>query len=70
MAIGATGAAFAPSPDLLVTGDGRHLAVVDNGTPLILRDRAGDYVRSLFAEARGSTAIPIPRWAADQRLLT
>ena len=57
-AIGAIFAALAPSPDLLVTGDGRHLAVIDNGTPFILRDRAGDYVRSLFAEASGFDGDP------------
>jgi competence protein ComEC len=57
-AIGAAAAALSPSPDLLVTGDGRHLAVVEHGTPLILRDRAGDYVRSLFAEASGFEGDP------------
>jgi competence protein ComEC len=51
---GAIAAALAPAPDLLVTGDGRHLAVVGaDGTPLILRDRAGDYIRNLLAEASG-----------------
>jgi len=51
---GAVGAALSPTADLLVTGDGRHLAVVSgDGTPLILRDRAGDYVRDLLAEASG-----------------
>ena len=58
VAIGAAGAALAPSPDLLVTGDGPHLAVVERGTPLILRDRAGDYVRSLIAEASGFNGDP------------
>ena len=57
-AIGAVAAALAPSPDLLVTGDGMHLAVVDHGTPLLLRDRAGDYVRSLVAEASGFDGDP------------
>jgi competence protein ComEC len=57
-AIGAGAAALAPSPDLLITGDGMHLAVVDNGTPLLLRDRAGDYVRSLVAEASGFDGDP------------
>ena len=53
-AVGAVAAALASTPDLLVTGDGRHLAVVsEDGTPLILRDRAGDYVRGLLAEASG-----------------
>ena len=58
IAIGALGAWLSPSPDLLVTGDGRHLAVVEKGTPLILRDRTGDYVRSLFAEASGFDGDP------------
>jgi competence protein ComEC len=58
-AAGALGAWMTPTPDLLVTGDGRHLAVVDrDGTPLILRDPAGDYVRSLLAEASGYDADP------------
>jgi len=51
---------MAPSPDLLVTGDGKHLAVVENGVPVILRDRAGDYVRSLLAEASGFDGDPAP----------
>ena len=55
---GAIGAAFSPSPDLLVTGDGMHLAVVRDGTPLILRERTGDYVRALFAEASGYDGDP------------
>ena len=58
-AIGATGAALTASPDVLVTGDGRHLAVVGaDGTPLILRDRAGDYVRGLLAEPSGFDGDP------------
>ena len=57
-AIGAIAAAVAPFPDLLITGDGTHLAVIENGTPLILRDRSGDYVRSLFAEASGYDGDP------------
>ena len=56
--VGAAGAAFAPAPDLLITGDGMHVAVVDGGTPFILRDRAGDYVRSLIAEASGYDGDP------------
>jgi competence protein ComEC len=57
--IGAAGAAASPSPDVLVTGDGRHVAIVSgDGTPLILRERAGDYVRDLFAEASGFDGDP------------
>ncbi|HET9460295.1 MAG TPA: ComEC/Rec2 family competence protein [Sphingomicrobium sp.] len=58
-AIGAAGAAAAPVPDLLVTGDGKHLAVVtDGGAPLILRGRSGDFVRELFAENAGFDGEP------------
>ena len=56
--LGAAGAALASTPDLLITGDGKHLAVIDQGAPLILRDRAGDYVRSLVAEASGYDGDP------------
>ena len=58
IAAGALAAALAPAPDLLVTGDGMHLALVERGTPLILRERTGDYVRSLFAEASGFDGDP------------
>jgi len=58
LAIGGLAAALSPAPDLLVTGDGVHAAVVDGRVPLILRDRAGDYVRSLFAEASGFDGDP------------
>ena len=53
-----TGAAWAvaiPAPDLIVTGDGRHLALrTESGSYAILRDRAGDYVRDLLSETSGS----------------
>ena len=43
-----------PEPDLLVTGDGRHMAVrLDDGRLVLLRDRAGDYVRDMLAERAG-----------------
>ncbi len=46
-----------PAPDILVTGDGRHLALRGpSGELAILRDRAGDYVRSLLAENSGEEA--------------
>jgi competence protein ComEC len=56
--VGAAGALLAPSPDILVTGDGMHLALVRDGTPLLLRDRAGDFVRQLLAEASGFDGDP------------
>jgi competence protein ComEC len=58
VAAGALAAALAPAPDLLVTGDGMHLAVVEDGTPYILRERTGEYVRSLIAEASGFDGDP------------
>ncbi|HWK36920.1 ComEC/Rec2 family competence protein [Sphingomonas sp.] len=52
--LGAGWAIATPAPDLIVTGDGRHLALrtVDGGLAL-LRERAGDYVRMTLAESGG-----------------
>ena len=59
LTVAAIAALAAPTPDLLVTGDGRHLVVVSpDGTPLLLRERAGDYVRDLFAEASAFNGEP------------
>jgi len=58
-AAGAAAAALAPVPDLLVTGDGKHLALVaPDGTPMLLRDRSGDFMRSLMSEASGFDEEP------------
>lgn len=47
----------APTPDLLVTSDGRHVAVrLDDGRFATLRSGAGDYVRDQLAEAAGDDA--------------
>lgn len=55
--LGAIWSLSTPAPDILVTGDGRHLAVRGPAGELaILRDRAGDYVRSLLAENSGEEA--------------
>jgi competence protein ComEC len=44
----------ARAPDLLVTGDGRHVAVrMADGRLAILRAKAGDYVRDVLAEGAG-----------------
>ena len=58
IAIGIAGAWLTPTPDLLLTGDGRHLAIVEGGVPRLLRDRAGDYVRSLIAEVSAFDGDP------------
>jgi competence protein ComEC len=59
-AAGALGAAMAPVPDLLVTGDGQHLALVrDDGVPVLLRSRSGDFVRDLMSEASAYDGDPL-----------
>lgn len=61
LAIGAVWALLSPVPDLLVTGDGRHVAVViGDGRVALLRDRAGDYVRDMLSEAAGVDGEPLP----------
>jgi competence protein ComEC len=55
LALGAVWALATPAPDLIVTGDGRHLALrTPDGALAILRPRAGDYVRDTLAEASGA----------------
>jgi competence protein ComEC len=58
-ALGALFAAIAPRPDVLVTGDGRHLALITaDGTPLLLRERSGDFVREMIAESSAFDGDP------------
>lgn len=58
-ALGAAGAAMSPVPSLLVTGDGQHLALVrDDGVPVLLRSRSGDFVRDLMSEAAAFDGDP------------
>jgi len=60
-AAGALWAVATPAPDLLVTGDGRHLALRSaSGELAILRGRAGDYVRSLLSEGSGEEDSFLP----------
>ncbi len=48
-------AVMTPTPDLIVTGDGKHMAVrSENGDFALLRARAGDYVRDTMSEAIGA----------------
>jgi len=59
-AAGAMAAAAAPVPSLLVTGDGQHMALVrDDGTPVLLRSRSGDFVRDLMSEAAAFDGEPL-----------
>ena len=59
-AIGAIWALLTPAPYLLVTGDGRHVAVrtADGGLAL-LRDRTGDYVSDMMSENSGAEGEPM-----------
>ncbi|MFN3619368.1 ComEC/Rec2 family competence protein [Sphingorhabdus sp.] len=63
--IGTMAMVMAPRPDILVTGDGKHLALVSqNGNVALLRGRAGDFVRGMISEKAGSNAqaTPIEAW--------
>lgn len=54
IAAGLTLAWLAPAPDLLATRDGRHaLLRLDDGTVVLLRSRAGDYIRDMLSETAG-----------------
>lgn len=54
MVIGIVMILMTPKPDILITGDGRHLIVRTNdGGMALLRPRAGDYVRDTLTEAAG-----------------
>lgn len=54
MAMGAAWALTIPSPDLLISGDGQHLAVrTPDGGVAILRDKAGDYTRDTMTQNAG-----------------
>lgn len=66
LAIGAIWALATPAPDLLVTGDGRHLAIrTAAGGLALLRDRVGDYTADMLAENGGIQGLPI--LLSDQR---
>jgi len=49
--LGLTLSLIAAPPDLLVTADGRHVAVRTAAGMALLRERAGDYVRTMLAES-------------------
>lgn len=50
---------LAPRPDLLITGDGKHLALVEaDGSVALLRAGAGDYIRDMLLENAGTTKAP------------
>jgi competence protein ComEC len=68
-AIGIVAMVTAPRPDILVTGDGKHLALVSaDGEVALLRGRAGDFARGMIFEKAGSKAqaTPIEDWPGVQ----
>ncbi|MFM2100928.1 MAG: hypothetical protein RLZZ366_2467 [Pseudomonadota bacterium] len=55
VALGGLWAWSMPVPDLLITGDGKHMAVRSaNGDVALLRPRTGDYMRDVMAEGSGA----------------
>jgi competence protein ComEC len=78
LTVGAAWAMATAAPDVIVTGDGRHLAIrTGDGGYALLRERAGDYVRSLLAESGGVDGelpvlddVPDARCNADVCLAT
>jgi competence protein ComEC len=55
IAAGAAMALAVPTPDLLITGDGKHLLVRNSaGQMALLRPKAGDYIRDVLAERSGT----------------
>jgi len=62
--VGGIWALVTPAPDLLVTGDGRHLAIRTPSGLALLRDRAGDYTRDMLSEGAGEDGEPLA--LADQ----
>jgi competence protein ComEC len=77
-AAGAIWALTTPPADLLVTSDGRHMALrTEEGGYALLRPKAKDFVRSTLAEAAGSQeeltdldAVPQAACTADACLAT
>jgi competence protein ComEC len=60
LAIGTAWTLATPAPDLLITGDGKHLAVKGpDGSLRLLRPRAGDYVRDLLGWGAGIQATAL-----------
>lgn len=60
-AIGLSAMILAPRPNLLVTGDGKHLAIVgQNGDIAFLRAKTGEFVSDMLFEKAGSNAKPTP----------
>lgn len=65
VAIGMWAMLSAPRPDVLVTSDGKHLAVSgSDGRVALLRARTGEYIQDMLLESVGTLSDPldIERW--------
>lgn len=59
LAAGVLAMFVAAAPDLVVTGDGRHAGIAVGQGMALLRDRAGDYMRTTLSELSGTDAEPL-----------
>lgn len=60
LTMGAAWALSTPAPDLLVTGDGRHVAIrTARGGLALLRERVGDYTSDMLSENSGVDGEPL-----------
>lgn len=50
--------AFTPTPDVLVSGDGRHVGLVEQGRLIMLREGRSDYARENLLELAGMEGEP------------
>lgn len=69
MVAGCIAMVSAPRPDIVVTGDGQHLALAEpNGEVTLLRSRAGEFTRDMLLEKVGTLAEPvaIEQWRGAQ----
>ncbi|HEX9806822.1 MAG TPA: ComEC/Rec2 family competence protein, partial [Alteraurantiacibacter sp.] len=61
MSVAALLIAFAPVPDMLVSGDGRHVGIVtEGGRLLVLREGRSSYARDNLLELAGLEGEPVP----------
>ncbi|MCT2399518.1 ComEC family competence protein [Novosphingobium sp. HK4-1] len=69
-AVGTLMLALMTPPDMLVTGDGRHVGLVGDGGErlFVLRDSRSGYVRDNFSELAGLTGevVPLRQWPGAQ----
>ena len=60
-ALGTIGLLATPTPDLLVSGDGRHVGITDGtGRLMVLRETKSDFTRDNLLELAGVEGEPLP----------